>query len=110
VLTRSLLDPRGAFLIVEVPTSRAERARGLRSRPPVPMLFERARSVHTFGMRETIDVAFLDAHHRVIRVSSVPPRRIAFALRARHILEIPARTDLRCGDRLAPAIEDPGAQ
>jgi uncharacterized membrane protein (UPF0127 family) len=110
VLTRSLLDPRGAILIVEVPNSRPERARGLRGRRPVPMLFERARSVHTFGMLETIDVAFLDAHHRVIRVSSVPPRRIVCALRARHVLEMPAGADLRCGDRLAPAIEGPDAQ
>ncbi len=74
------------------------------------MLFERARSVHTFGMRETIDVAFLDAHHRVIRVSSVPPRRIAFALRARDVLEMPAGADVRCGERLAPPIEGPDAQ
>ena len=67
------------------------------------MLFERARSVHTFGMRETIDVAFLDRDHRVIRVSTVPPRRIVYAVRARHILEMPTETELRRGDRLAPA-------
>jgi uncharacterized membrane protein (UPF0127 family) len=74
------------------------------------MLFERARSVHTFGMLQTIDVAFLDAHHRAIRVSSVPPRRIVCALRARHVLEMPAGTDLRSGDRLAPVTEGPVVQ
>jgi uncharacterized membrane protein (UPF0127 family) len=104
VLTRSLLGPGGRVIRVEVPTSRRERARGLGGRRPVPMLFERARSVHTFGMREAIDVAFLDGHHEVIRVSTMPPRRIVFALRARHVLEMPAGTDLRCGDRLAPEI------
>jgi uncharacterized membrane protein (UPF0127 family) len=67
------------------------------------MLFERARSVHTFGMREPIVVAFLDPHHRVIRVTTVPPRRVVSCRRARHVLEAPAGTHLRPGDRLAPA-------
>jgi uncharacterized protein len=72
------------------------------------MLFERARSVHTFGMRETIEVAFLDRGHRVLRVATVPPRRVVWSLRARHVLEAPAGTDLRTGDRLSPAT-DPAA-
>jgi uncharacterized membrane protein (UPF0127 family) len=67
------------------------------------MLFERARSVHTFGMREVIDVAFLDGDHRVIRVSSVPPRRIVFARHARHVLEMPTGTGVSWGDTLLPA-------
>jgi uncharacterized membrane protein (UPF0127 family) len=67
------------------------------------MLFERARSVHTFGMREPIVVAFLDRDHRVMRVATVPPGRIVWALRARHVLELPTGADLRAGDRFAPA-------
>jgi uncharacterized protein len=67
------------------------------------MLFERARSVHTFGMRQAILVAFLDPHRRVIRVTTVPPRRVVSCRRARHVLEAPVGTDLRPGDRLAPA-------
>jgi uncharacterized membrane protein (UPF0127 family) len=70
------------------------------------MLFERARSVHTFGMREAIDVAFLDRDLRVLRVTTVPPRRIVWSVRARHVLEMPAGSDLRRGDRLST---DPGA-
>jgi uncharacterized membrane protein (UPF0127 family) len=93
-------------LDVEVPTSHRERARGLLGRRPVPMLFERARSVHTFGMREEILVAFLDRDLRVIRVATVPPRRIAWSVRARHVLEMPAGSSLRSGDRLST---DPGA-
>jgi uncharacterized membrane protein (UPF0127 family) len=75
------------------------------------MLFERARSVHTFGMPETIDVVFLDGVHRVVRVSGVPPGRIVVERRARHVLEMPAGAGLRCGDRLAPAPgdADPGS-
>jgi uncharacterized protein len=64
------------------------------------MLFERARSVHTFGMREAIVIVFLDRDHRVTRVTTVPPRRIVWSMRARHVLEMPAGSELRPGDRL----------
>lgn len=99
-------DPSGIALDVEVPTTHRERARGLLGRPAVPMLFERARSVHTFGMREEIVVAFLDRDHRVIRVTTVPPRRIVWSVRARHVLEMPAGSSLSSGDRLSTV---PGA-
>jgi uncharacterized protein len=72
------------------------------------MLFERARSVHTFGMRDAIVVAFLTRDRLVLRVATVPPRRIVWCARARHVLEAPAGTDLRVGDRLAAAT-DPAA-
>jgi uncharacterized protein len=67
------------------------------------MLFERARSIHSFGMRTPIQVAFLDRDHRVLRMTTLPPRRLAWSLRARHVLEVPVGTDLRAGDRLATA-------
>jgi uncharacterized membrane protein (UPF0127 family) len=104
--TRSLAGPGGVVIEVLVPATHRERARGLLGRPPVPMLFERARAVHTFGMRVAIDVAFLDRDLRVIRVATVPPRRIVWSVRARHVLEMPAGSELRRGDRLSTA---PGA-
>ena len=88
---------------VLVPTSRRERARGLRGRRLEPMLFQHARSVHTYGMREAIVVALLDRRYRVIRVTTVPPRRVVWSLRARHVLEMPAGADIHEGDRLTPA-------
>ena len=100
MVSRSLLDPRGRVLAVEVPTSLGERLRGLLGRRPVSMLFERARSVHTFGMREAIVVAFLDRNYRVISVVTVPPRRIVWSVRTRHVLEMPAGSELWPGDRL----------
>jgi uncharacterized membrane protein (UPF0127 family) len=104
--TRSLVGPDGVLIEVQVPTTHRERARGLLGRRPVPMLFERARAVHTFGMREAIDVAFLDRDLRVLRVTTVPPRRIVWSMRARHVLEMPAGSELRRGDRLST---DPAA-
>jgi len=60
-----LVDPRGRVWRVEIPATRRERMRGLRDRGFLPpdhaMLFPRCRSVHTFGMRFPITVAFLDA-------------------------------------------------
>jgi uncharacterized membrane protein (UPF0127 family) len=102
-LLQTASDPSGIALDVEVPTTHRERARGLLGRRPVPMLFERARSVHTFGMREEIVVAFLDRDYRVIRVATVPPRRIVWSVRARHVLEMPADARLSLGDRLSTA-------
>jgi uncharacterized membrane protein (UPF0127 family) len=69
--------------------------------PPcgIALHFPRCRSVHTFGMRFALDVAFLDGHGRTIRIArGVPPRRILFSRRARAVVELPARAacdDLR---------------
>ncbi len=89
---------------VEVPETARERMRGLRGRkllgPREGMLFERARSVHTFGMRAPIAVAFLDGDRRVIDIRVVPPARLAWNLRARHVLECAPDAAVRRGDPL----------
>ena len=55
------------------------------------LLIPDCRSVHTFGMRFAIDVAFLDERGRAIRVErALPPRRVLFCRRAFAVLE--ART------------------
>jgi uncharacterized protein len=85
------------------------RLRGLLGRaellPGEGILIKPASSVHTFWMRYAIDVVFLDAEHRVVRVESgVPPRRIAGARGARSVLELAAgqarQRGLRAGDVL----------
>src|SRR3954447_16795519 len=46
------------------------------------------RSVHTFGMRFPIDVAFLDAEGRAVRIDrSVPRRRVLVERRAFAVVE-----------------------
>ena len=98
--------PTGLRLRVEVPETRRERMRGLLGRralePGRGLLLERSRSVHTFGMRFALRVAFLDRELRVLEVRDLPPGRIVLPRpRARHVLEC---TDdlLRTGDRLTP--------
>ena len=81
------------------------RLRGLLAAPPVPtpLLIVPARSVHTAGMRRPIDVVFLDADLRVVKVvRRLRPWRMAGARGAVAALELVAGTStLKPGDRLA---------
>ncbi len=62
--------------------------------------------IHTFGMRFPIDVAYLDAERRIIRLyHRLPPFRIAaLSFKAKSILELPpgtlAQTKTDVGDVL----------
>jgi uncharacterized membrane protein (UPF0127 family) len=105
------VDPRGERWIVDVPESRRERVRGLRGVTSLDrghgMLLKRCRSIHTFGMRFTIDVVLLDRAHRVVALLPVRPGRVTIPrLGVRHVLECPAGSGLRPGDRLTL---DPGS-
>lgn len=52
------------------------------------LVFAPCRSVHTFGMRQPIDVAFVDGHGRVLKaVRGMPPRRMAGCRGARVVIE-----------------------
>jgi uncharacterized membrane protein (UPF0127 family) len=55
------------------------------------LLIPRCSSVHTFGMRFSLDLYFLDVRGEVVSVQrQVPARRLAFCRRARAVLELPA--------------------
>ena len=87
---------------VPVPGGQALVASTLRARllglallddPPTDLglLIPRCRAVHTFGMRFSIDVLFLDARGAVIGTAhAVPPRRFVRRAGARAVLERPA--------------------
>jgi uncharacterized membrane protein (UPF0127 family) len=52
----------------------------VRINPEQGLWFDRCMAVHTLGMRDRIDVIFLDKSHRVLRVArSVPQHRLAIA-------------------------------
>ncbi len=89
----------------EEPGGSRGRARGLLGRDGIDgvMVLRPCRNVHTFGMRFPIDVAFCDRDGRVLRRSSLLPRRISpLVLRAAYALEAEAgafdRWDLHVGD------------
>lgn len=55
------------------------------------LLIADCRSVHTFGMRFAIDIAFLDGRGRAIRIErSVPWRRVLACRGAFAVIEAPA--------------------
>jgi uncharacterized protein len=63
---------------------------GLRAPPPCGLLLLPTRSVHTFGMRFALDLVWLDARGRVVRVdAAVPPRRLRSCRAARAVIELP---------------------
>ncbi|MFG2817662.1 DUF192 domain-containing protein [Streptomyces sp. NPDC048410] len=75
---------------LEFAVSYRARTRGLLGRDSVEgaLLLSPAASVHTFGMRMAIDVAYLDRSLRVLAVRTMEPGRLGLPrLRSRHVLE-----------------------
>jgi uncharacterized membrane protein (UPF0127 family) len=78
---------------LEIATSYRARTHGLLGRDGIDgaILLSPANNVHTFRMRFTIDVAYLDSRLNVIAVHTMKPNRLgAIRLRARHVLEAEA--------------------
>ncbi|HEX4867294.1 MAG TPA: DUF192 domain-containing protein [Acidimicrobiales bacterium] len=92
---------------LEVASTRAARRKGLLGRDGIEgaLLLEPARSVHTFGMRFPIDVAWCDRQLRVLRTATVVPNRTTRAvLKAHSVIEAEAGSfahwGLGVGDQL----------
>jgi uncharacterized membrane protein (UPF0127 family) len=71
----------------------------------VAMVIAPSNAIHTFFMRFPIDLAFVTRDGRIVKTCpSVKPWRVAAALRAYAVVELPAGTLARCetvpGDRL----------
>ncbi len=82
-------------MTVVVASSFAQRTRGLAWRKSVPagyaLKLEPCRSVHTFGMRFSLDLLWLDGEDRVVRVDyDVPPLRLRTCSKARAVVEVKA--------------------
>jgi uncharacterized protein len=72
-----------------------DRLRGWWPRPPAEdadvLRFERCRCVHTLGMRQAIDVVFIDSKGQVLKLySRLPPWRIVWHRMAREVWELRA--------------------
>jgi uncharacterized protein len=96
---------RGRVLRALVPETRRERVRGLLGRSSLAaddaVLFERTRSIHTYGMRIPIMVALLDEGLVVRSVRLLRPGRLLLPRPdIRHVLECAEGVDLRVGDQL----------
>jgi uncharacterized membrane protein (UPF0127 family) len=92
---------------LEVAESRRARRTGLLGRDGIEgaLLIRPARSVHSFGMRFPLDVAWCDRDLRVVRVAALPRRRLTRTVwRGHSVLEAEAgafaRWQLAVGDQL----------
>jgi uncharacterized membrane protein (UPF0127 family) len=91
-------DGRWIARRLHIASSFRHRLRGLlgtRHLPPQEgLMLSPGGSVHTFGMRYSIDVAFLDRQLKILRLApQVSPWRFCRApARTRHVLELPAGT------------------
>jgi len=55
-------------------------------------------NIHMFGMKYSIDVAFVDAKDRVVKtVAGLPPGKLAGCRGARYVVEMPQGTLLNTG-------------
>jgi hypothetical protein len=99
---------------LEIAETPWERMRGLLGRdglaPGEGMLFPGCSSIHTCFMRFAIDVVYLDAERRTVKiVERLKPWRLSGCRGARDTLELAAghvaATDVRTGARLA-LVED----
>lgn len=81
-----------------VARSFADRLRGVHKLGALPagtgLMLSPCTSIHTFGMRFAIDVLFLNAQLRVLRIAEAcPPWRICWApFGTKHVVELPAGT------------------
>ena len=105
---------------VEIADSRATRRRGLLGRDGLPpgtaLIITLCKGVHTFAMRFTIDVVFVDGAGTVRKiVRNMTPRRLAFSPMASMAIECESGAlpldAVSVGDRLylAPASSGAGA-
>jgi uncharacterized protein len=86
-------DGAAVSVPLEIATSYRARTKGLLGRDSVEgaMLLSPAGAVHTFRMRISIDVAYLDRTLTVIAVRTMKPGRLGLPrLRSRHVLEAEA--------------------
>jgi uncharacterized membrane protein (UPF0127 family) len=89
--------------------SSAERRTGLLKHSELPqgegLWIAPCECIHTFGMKFPIDAVFLTKKKKVAKIAAaLPRRRLAMALLADSVLELPAgtasRTETRIGDQL----------
>jgi uncharacterized protein len=93
---------------LEIATSYRARTRGLLGRDAIEgaLLLSPASSIHTFGMRFAIDVAYLDRELTVLSVRTMRPWRMGLPrLRSRHVVEAAAGAMEKWGVRVGVRLE-----
>lgn len=85
-----------SYLPIRLLATWRERLRGLlgTDKTANPVMLVRCDSIHTFGMRYALDIAFVSRDGRVLQCRRcVPPGRVVSFRSAFYVLERPARQD-----------------
>ena len=95
---------------MEVAESSAKRNKGLLGRkclaPGEGLWIRPCEAVHTFWMRFSIDLIYLDRKNRIRKlVSAVPPWRLSACLRAHSVIELPSGTIRETRTQLGDTLE-----
>lgn len=110
------MTPTNAWLVAHgrvlasaaVAESPSDRRRGLIGErdPEYAMVLPKCNWVHTIGMRCSLDVAYLDAESRVMKMQRLAPMRLPLPVRsARTVLEAKAGSFERWGLRIGDVVE-----
>lgn len=93
---------------VNIARTRRARRHGMKAFPDasVPLVIERCSWVHSFGMRFSVDVAYLDVDDSIVTIGRLKPNRLALPVRraVRVVEAAPGafeRWGLSVGDTLA---------
>ena len=86
-----LYEPLGIYA-----STRKQRRKGLSKiaieNSPPELIFEKCRSIHTFGMKFDLKVIFIDSQARILGIKDVSKNRIVFSPKGTHaIVELPLR-------------------
>jgi uncharacterized membrane protein (UPF0127 family) len=101
---------------VEVAGSAAKRSKGLLGRrglaPGEALWIIPCEAVHTFGMKFSIDLVYLDRRQRIRKIKAgVPPWRFSACLTAHSVIELAAgsirATDAQPGDQIEFSVLEP---
>jgi uncharacterized protein len=79
------------IVVADTPYRRLRGLLGHRTPPSHALLLDPCRSVHTFGMRFALDLHWLDANGRLLRVDrDVGPWRLRACRGAQAVVEVPS--------------------
>lgn len=108
---RRVLTRNGApLLFAHEAISFWQRFRGVKAFPELgptdALIINPCSSIHTFGLKDPLDVLFIGVRGEILKVQTVKPRSVSFCFDAALVIEMSAgtieRLDFQVGQRLVP--------